>query len=45
LGNDKVLIEEYNQILEANKQIFSKLKSDGIMEETFNHLNQNHIMN
>lgn len=34
LGNDKVLLDEYNEILEANKRIFSKLKSDGIMEET-----------
>jgi len=33
-GNDKVLLDEFNSVLEANKTIFAKLKMDGIMEET-----------
>lgn len=34
LANDKVQLDEFNEVLEANKTIFAKLKMDGIIEET-----------
>jgi len=44
IGNqDKVLLDEYNQVFEANKRIFDKLKETGIMEESKD-TNDNYIM-
>lgn len=44
IGNqDKVLLDEQNQVFEANKRIFDKLKETGIMEESTD-TNENYIM-